>query len=143
MTWGMLRVVFGFTFYQFGYSWTIPLPGGRKIQYDNGGVLRIQLNSVDLPPFPSNTTCVEAVIRIQDAGKKGRGAFAAEKIWPSIHSWASIQDKLSTATKWTNELRRAEVTTFSAWTAASRFWMDQANYYLDWAVLHSRYIMYL
>lgn len=63
------------------FCWEIPLPGGRRIQLDSGGVLRIQLQNQDLlPPLPAKGALpdpsVLKSIRICDTGtKKGYGAF--------------------------------------------------------------------
>lgn len=68
------------------YSWTIPLPGGGRVQYQNG-LLRIRYQSAhDLPPMPPFYAHIDEnilkSIQVRDTGcaAKGYGAFAVQPL---------------------------------------------------------------
>ena len=68
-------------------AWNIPLPGGGKVQLDQGGVVRIRLSSdqnLVLPPMPPPDTAVDKTvldsIEVKDTGtEKGFGAFCKSR----------------------------------------------------------------
>jgi hypothetical protein len=63
------------------HAWQLPLPGGGKVQFDDGGVLRIRFSSdPGFPPMPPANTTIDPDIleriEVRDTGTiKGFGAF--------------------------------------------------------------------
>ena len=81
-------------------SFEIPLPGGGRVKFESGGVVRIRLDQdkglVDLPPIPPIGTPADpstlSSIEIRDTGTiKGYGAFCCTPILPK-HSFLGFYE---------------------------------------------------
>lgn len=85
----MLLLLLCIALLQVSHSFIIPLPGGKRIRFEEGGIIRIQYDDEisDLPPMPSKGTNVLSKVfestKVQDTGTvKGFGVYCTKPLDP-------------------------------------------------------------
>lgn len=83
----LLPTVMLLSWLQRSCCFNIPLPGGKNIRFEEGGIIRIQYNAAvsDLPPMPSPETPVSSPVlssmEVRDTGTvKGFGVYCTKPL---------------------------------------------------------------
>mmetsp|Transcript_24476 Transcript_24476/g.44275 ORF Transcript_24476/g.44275 Transcript_24476/m.44275 type:complete len:204 (-) Transcript_24476:369-980(-) len=85
----LLLLLLPLTLLQVSHSFVIPLPGGKRIRFEEGGIIRIQYDEKfsDIPPMPPRGTKVPSRVlestEVRDTGTvKGFGVYCTKPLDP-------------------------------------------------------------